>query len=69
MSLIVTPQAALGANVEHTPLDATVCGHLWEYLLTEERYDAKGRCVELYPGEQPADTPTPTMSVTPHAVT
>lgn len=65
VSLIVTPNGVLGANVEHTPLDATVCGQMWEYVLTEERYDADGRCVEMCPGEKPMDTPNPTQSVPP----
>lgn len=62
-SLIVTPSGYMGANVEHAFLDATVCGQMWEYILTEEQYDANGKCVELYPGEQPQDTPTPIQSV------
>ena len=59
LSVVVCSSGALGASVEHTPLDATVCGHIWEYVLTEEQYDVEGRCLELYPGEKPADTPTP----------
>ena len=59
-TMIITPNAALGANAEHTALDATICGHMWEYILTEEKYDASGRCMEVYPGEKPLDTPTPT---------
>lgn len=63
VSLVFCANGVLGANVEHTPLDATVCGHLWEYILTNEQYDANGRCMELHPGEEPLDTPTPTQSV------
>lgn len=61
VSLVVGANGALGANVEHTPLDATICEQLWEYALTEERYDAQEYCLELYPGERPVDTPTPTL--------
>lgn len=56
VSLIVFPNGVLGANVEHTPLDATVCGHMWEYILTEERYDEEGRCIA---------PPSPVTSETP----
>lgn len=63
VSSIVTPSGVLGANVEHTPLDATVSGQMWEYALTAEQYDADGKCVEMYPGEKPLDTPQPTQSV------
>ena len=33
--------------MEHTPLDATVCGQIWEYCLLEEKYDENGRVVDL----------------------
>ena len=55
-----SPGGVVGANAEHSSLDATICGQLWEYMLTEERYDENGRCIELYPGEVPANLPTPT---------
>lgn len=61
LTYIVCSNGALGANVEHTCLDATICGQLWEYVFSEEKYDAQGYCVELYPGEQPVDTSTPTL--------
>ncbi len=61
VSMIVCANGALGANVEHTPLDATICGHMWEYILTQEKYDSEERCLPLYPGENPADTPTPSQ--------
>ncbi len=58
MSCCVCPNGVLGANAEHSPLDATVCGQIWENILSSEKYD-EGRCVLAYPGETPADTPTP----------
>ena len=61
VTVVVCSNGCLGANVEHSSLDATVCGHLWEYVLVNEQYDAHGHCVELYPGEQPVDTPPPTV--------
>ncbi len=49
VQVIVTPNGTTGANVEHTPLDATVCGQLWEYALTSEVqvYDDQGYVKDL----------------------
>ncbi len=45
--LIVTPNGAVGANVEHAPLDATVGGQLFEYILASEVYDDQGHVMDL----------------------
>ena len=47
VQLIVCSRGTAGANVEHSPLDATVCGQIWEYCLTEEKYDEYGHVVDL----------------------
>ena len=61
VNIMVTPNGVIGANVEHAPLDATVCLQLWEYMMSLETYDSNGRCTELYPGEKPLDTPNPSV--------
>ena len=64
VQLVCTPNSIVGANVEHSTLDATVCGQLWEYMLTEESYDASGGLLEREAGqfiEGMADTPVPTL--------
>ncbi len=61
ISVMICANGCLGANVEHAPLDATVGGQIWEYILTHEQYDSDGGCLELYPGETPTDTPTPSQ--------
>ncbi len=45
--LIVTPNGVVGANVEHSPLDATVGGQLFEYILVSEVYDDQGHVLDL----------------------
>ncbi len=45
LQLIVAPNGAVGANVEHAPLDATVGGQLWEYVLVSEAYDENGHVI------------------------
>ncbi len=49
VQVIVTPNGTTGANVEHTPLDATICAQLWEYALTTEAsiYDEQGHVKDL----------------------
>ena len=61
LNFVVCSNGAFGGNGEHTALDATVCGQLWEFLFTYEKYDSDGRCLGMYPGETPAATPTPSQ--------
>ena len=51
IQLIVTPNGSIGANVEHAPLDATVCGQMWEHILSSEQFDEQGHVVDL-PNEE-----------------
>lgn len=59
IQLIVMSDGFCGANTEHTPLDATVAGQLWEYMLTHEMYDAEGHVLDSYPGSEMFDAPPP----------
>ena len=59
LQVIVTENGVVGANVEHSTLDATVCGQMWEYVLAGEGYDENGRVQEF--GETPNSLPTPTQ--------
>ena len=45
--LIVCPNGTVGASVEHSTLDATLCSQIWEYVLTSEQYDEQGRVMDL----------------------
>ena len=47
VQVIACPNGTIGANVEHSSLDATNCGQIWEYTLTSERYDEQGHVVDL----------------------
>lgn len=47
VQLIACPGGNVGANVEHAPLDATVCSQIWEYCLTSEKYDEEGHVLDL----------------------
>lgn len=49
--ITVDPVGVIGACVEHSSLDATVCGQVWEYALTSEQYDENGYVVDI-PGEE-----------------
>lgn len=59
VQIIVTDSAYVGANVEHSSLDATVCGQMWEYILSEEKYDENGFVLQY--GETPKSVSTPTV--------
>ena len=59
VQIIVTDSAIVGANVEHSSLDATVCGQMWEYILSSEGYDENGHVCQF--GETPSSLPTPTV--------
>lgn len=59
VQIIVTDSAHVGANVEHSSLDATVCAQLWEYILSEEKYGEEGHVLQF--GETPKSLPTPTV--------
>ena len=59
VQIIVTDTGIIGANVEHSVLDATVCGQMWEYALSSEGYTEDGHVLEY--GEMPPSTPTPTV--------
>ena len=59
--IIVSENGRAGGNVEHSSLDATVCGQMWEYILSGEHYDENGHVLDF--GEMPATLPTPTVSV------
>jgi carnitine O-palmitoyltransferase 1 len=48
VTLSVSSTAVVGADVEHSALDATVAGQMWEYLLTDEEYDENGRVFEPF---------------------
>ena len=55
--LIVTDEGRIGANAEHSCLDATVCGQMWEYTLSGEKYTEDGHVLDF--GEMPASLPSP----------
>lgn len=42
ISVTVFENGLVGCNVEHAPLDATVGGQFWEYMLLTEAYDENG---------------------------
>lgn len=47
IQMMITPNGTVGANVEHAPLDATLAGQLWEYILVSEEYDEQGHVKDL----------------------
>ena len=55
----MTENGRVGGNVEHSNLDATVCGQMWEYILSGENYDENGHVLDF--GEMPSSLPTPTV--------
>ena len=57
--IIVTENGRIGGNAEHSNLDATVCGQMWEYVLSGENYDENGHVLDF--GEMPSSLPTPTV--------
>ena len=57
IQIIVTDGGRVGANAEHSCLDATVCGQMWEYILSGEKYDENGLTMDF--GEMPASLPPP----------
>ena len=59
--IVVTENGRIGGNVEHSNLDATVCGQMWEYMLAQEEYDENGRVLDF--GEMPSSLPSPTVYV------
>ena len=59
LQVIVTENGRVGGNVEHSNLDATVCGQMWEYVLSGENYDENGHVLDF--GETPSSLPTPTV--------
>ena len=60
LQVIITDDCGVvGANVEHSSLDATVCGQMWEYVLSGEQYNEDGHVLDF--GQMPNSLPTPTV--------
>ena len=60
VQLVTSSNGVAGANAEHSSIDATVASQLWEYMLSEEKYDESGHVLDHYPGEEAFDVPPPT---------
>ena len=59
VQLVVCPNGTVGANVEHAPLDATIGGQMWEFILCAEQYDEQGRAVDTSNGEKSSEPAEP----------
>jgi carnitine O-palmitoyltransferase 1 len=60
ITISVASSAVVGANVEHSALDATVAGQMWEYVLTDEEYDERGRVIEPFRNQRAFPVAPPT---------
>ena len=79
ITLSVASSAVVGANVEHSALDATVswcgncdyiitmtsdpqvAGQMWEYVMTDEEYDERGRVIEPFRNQRAFPVAPPTQ--------
>jgi carnitine O-palmitoyltransferase 1 len=55
ISVSVFNNGLVGCNIEHSPLDATFCAQIWEYMLQKEEYDEDGHVLEASVDGFPTD--------------